>query len=198
MIASSSSPLARVARAAAVAITLLSASAVTAATAAAASAESPSLPSPRIGDLHARVLSLPARVAALHPRVLSVAPEHTRANAFSLNSDVLFAFGRSTLTSNAQAVLRALVSRLHKAKRGSVSIVGYTDSIGTPRYNLGLSRLRATSVEEYLRADVHNPGLSYHAKGLGEADPVAPNKLPNGQDNAAGRQKNRRVVVTYR
>ena len=73
----------------------------------------------------------------------------------------------------------------------------YTDDIGAPGYNLGLSRRRAASVQSYLQAHAGHPGLRYEARGLGEADPVAPNQLPNGQDNPAGRQENRRVVITY-
>lgn len=32
-------------------------------------------------------------------------------------------------------------------------------------------------------------------KGLGETHPVAPNALPDGRDDPAGRQKNRRVEI---
>ena len=155
------------------------------------------LPSPRVGNLHARVSTLEARVATLQPRTVSVAPKRTRPNTFNVNTDILFAFDRSTVSPDAKAVLANVVDQLKKAKPGSVSIVGYTDSIGTRRFNLGLSRRRASSVESYLRSSVRNGGLAYRTKGLGEADPVAPNKLSNGQDNPAGRQKNRRVVITY-
>jgi photosystem I P700 chlorophyll a apoprotein A2 len=35
-------------------------------------------------------------------------------------------------------------------------------------------------------------------KGMGEADPVAPNENPDGSDNPEGRQKNRRVEITVK
>jgi outer membrane protein OmpA-like peptidoglycan-associated protein len=35
-------------------------------------------------------------------------------------------------------------------------------------------------------------------RGWGETKPVAPNTNPNGSDNPAGRQKNRRVEITIR
>jgi len=38
---------------------------------------------------------------------------------------------------------------------------------------------------------------SMGARGFGKTRPVAPNTLPNGTDNPEGRQKNRRVEVTF-
>jgi len=151
---------------------------------------SPGLPSPR-------VRTLTARVVTLQSRVVSVAPKQTAPNTFTVNTDVLFAFNGSDLSSDAQAVLASVVQHLQTARPGRVSIVGYTDSLGTRDYNLALSQRRAVSVEAYLQAHVHNGRLSYETKGLGEANPVAPNTLPDGQDNPAGRQRNRRVVITY-
>lgn len=155
------------------------------------------LPAPRVIALQPRVVALEARVLALRPRVISVAPAQPLPGTFAVNTDVLFAFDSSRLSSSARSVLVSVVRELSEAKPGAVSIVGYTDSIGTAAYNLGLSRRRAVSVEAYLEANVHNQRLAYHATGRGEADAVAPNKLPNGQDNPTGRQKNRRVVITY-
>ncbi len=151
---------------------------------------SPGLPSPR-------VTTLTARVVTLQPRVVSVAPQQTTPNKFTVNSDVLFAFNASNLSSNVHAVLAGVVQHLQAARPGRVSIVGYTDSIGTPAYNIGLSQRRAASVQAYLQANVNNTGLTYQTQGRGEADPVAPNTLPGGGDNPAGRQQNRRVVITY-
>jgi photosystem I P700 chlorophyll a apoprotein A2 len=48
---------------------------------------------------------------------------------------------------------------------------------------------------------VENAGVSgsrITTRGWGEAKPVAPNKNPDGSDNPAGRQKNRRVEITIR
>jgi outer membrane protein OmpA-like peptidoglycan-associated protein len=164
---------------------------VTLAPAAASARDSGGLPPPRVASLR-------PRIATLSPRIISVAPRQPRPSTFVAGSDVLFAFGSSQLSVNAQAVLASVVAWLDKRKAGTVLVTGYTDSIGTISYNLGLSLRRAESVLAYLRAHVTSTGLTYQAKGLGEADPVAPNTLPNGQDNPAGRQKNRRVVIVYR
>lgn len=70
----------------------------------------------------------------------------------------------------------------------TVSIVGYTDSVGSEDYNLGLSQRRADSVRSYL-LDQGVSSSRLAASGRGEADPVA------GNDSASGRQQNRRVEV---
>jgi outer membrane protein OmpA-like peptidoglycan-associated protein len=146
------------------------------------------LPSPR-------VVQFTERVVTLTPRVVSVAPQRTAPNTFRVGADILFAFDSSTLSPDAQAVLGGVVTQLQSKHSGTVTILGYTDSIGTAAYNLRLSQRRAAAVQAYLQAKAS--GLTYHAKGLGEADPVAPNKLPDGSDNPAGRQKNRRVIISY-
>lgn len=171
------------ARAGLAAITLLLASAATAA------AQSPAnLPPPRVVPFSERIVSLT-------PRVVSVAPKKTAPNTFNVGADILFAFNSATLSPNAQSVLRSVVDQLRSHHPAVVTIRGYTDSIGSESYNLGLSQRRANAVQAYLRSQV--PGLTYHARGLGEADPVAPNTHPDGSDNPAGRQKNRRVVISY-
>ena len=142
-----------------------------------------------------RVVPFAERVVSLTPRVISVAPKQTALNTFNVGADILFAFNSSTLSPSAQSVLSGVISQLTARHSGTVTIRGYTDSIGTPAYNLGLSQRRAAAVQAFLRSKV--PSLGYRAQGLGEADPVAPNTLPNGKDNPAGRQQNRRVVISY-
>ena len=72
-----------------------------------------------------------------------------------------------------------------------LEIEGHTDSVGTDSYNQDLSQRRAHSVSAYLIQQGIAPGAVATA-GFGESRPVASN------DNAAGRQRNRRVelVVT--
>lgn len=150
----------------------------------------------RVVSLKARVVTLSPRIVTLSPRVRSVAPRPTTPGTFTVSADVLFAFNRSDLGGPAQAVLRGVVTKLHAAGPGTVTITGYTDSIGTKPYNLALSQRRAASVLAYLQAHVGNRSLTYRAVGRGEADPVAPNTVA-GKDNPAGRAKNRRVVISY-
>lgn len=145
-----------------------------------------------------RVIQLQPRVITLRPRVISVAPKRQGRDAFTVGSDVLFAFDRSDLSPDARLVLGDVVTRLRHHRQGTVRIVGYTDSIGTRQFNLRLSRRRAASVRRYLQSRTAGRGLHYRTEGRGEADPVAPNTLPGGRDNPAGRRRNRRVAIIYR
>lgn len=95
----------------------------------AAAAPSRSRPSPR-------VTSLTPRVVSLSPRVINIAPSRPSPNQFSVNTDVLFAFDSYALSADAQAVLAAVVQQLKTAGAGTVLVVGYTDSIGDPDYDV--------------------------------------------------------------
>ena len=103
-------------------------------------------------------------------------------------SDVLFDFGQSTLRPGAREKL-AKISGIVLAHPGlQLEVEGHTDSVGSEEYNQRLSENRATAVRDYLMQQ----GVSMNtiaARGLGEAVPVASN------DNAAGRQQNRRVEM---
>lgn len=99
---------------------------------------------------------------------------------------VNFAFDSANLTQQAQDNLNKLVPVFKQNPETNVTVYGYTDSVGKPSYNLGLSERRANSVISYLVAN----GLDrsrFKASGMGEADPVASN------DTDAGRAQNRRV-----
>ena len=99
---------------------------------------------------------------------------------------VRFATGKATLTSNAKANLDKLVPVFKEYADTNIEIYGYTDSTGSPEFNLTLSQKRAESVKNYLTS---NGLLSSRFKitGLGIADPIATN------DTADGRTQNRRV-----
>lgn len=115
----------------------------------------------------------------------------------TLSSDVLFAFNRSTLTATAQQTIDRIARRLSTGGVTSILVDGYTDNIGSVTYNLGLSRRRADSVRQALRAALGKGAApQIVARGHGEADPVAPN-AQNGHDNPAGRAQNRRVVISF-
>lgn len=97
-----------------------------------------------------------------------------------------FASGRASLTPGARASLQRLAKAL--PARGTVRIVGYTDSQGEDAANLALSRQRADAVKASLQsAGIAASRLS--ASGKGEADPLADN------GTAAGRARNRRVEI---
>ena len=103
-------------------------------------------------------------------------------------SDVLFDTGQATLKPGAREKL-AKVSGIVLAHPGlSLEVEGHTDSVGTDDSNQSLSERRAESVRTYLTQQ-GIPSASIRVRGFGEAQPVASN------DNAAGRQQNRRVEL---
>ncbi len=109
-------------------------------------------------------------------------------------ADALFDFEKSDLKPAAQETLEVLGPTVQKYGKHPAEIDGFTDSIGSIEYNLGLSERRAESVKAWL---VERGYLSESTpiKGYGKARPVAPNVNPDGSDNPAGRQKNRRVEI---
>jgi outer membrane protein OmpA-like peptidoglycan-associated protein len=103
-------------------------------------------------------------------------------------SDVLFDFNKYTLKPGAREKL-AKVSGILLAYPGlKIQLEGHTDAIGSDEYNQKLSEQRAGAVRDYLTSQ-GVPQDTTTAVGLGKQDPVASN------DNAAGRQKNRRVEM---
>jgi len=103
-------------------------------------------------------------------------------------SDVLFDTGKNTLRPIAREKL-AKISGIMLAYPGlKLGIEGNTDSVGGDAYNQDLSEKRANSVQSYL-AEQGIPRASMTSVGFGKTQPVASN------DNAAGRQLNRRVEL---
>ena len=116
------------------------------------------------------------------------------ARRFTVGADVLFAFDKWTLTPDATETLTALGPLLQKEGRHPARIEGHTDAIGSDEYNQRLSTQRARTVQEWLVAHTYLPS-STAIQGYGKKRPVAPNTHPDGSDDPAGRQKNRRVEV---
>lgn len=109
--------------------------------------------------------------------------------------DVLFEFGRSDLTGDAQGRVQGIADVLNDQARGRrISIEGHTDAIGGEEANQRLSERRAGSVASALATSgVDQARVT--TTGYGERYPVAPNTNPDGSDNSTGRAKNRRVEV---
>lgn len=110
-----------------------------------------------------------------------------------LATDVLFAFGKSDLSTRAGRQLDSVAAKLGHAK-GTVTVTGYTDSVGSDSVNLPLSRARAQAVADGLHQRAR--GLTFTVAGKGSAEPVADNTT-DGKDNPAGRSRNRRVEISF-
>ena len=115
----------------------------------------------------------------------------------TLAADVLFRFDSAALTGRAGSRIAEAAAKVRDDDPSVVHVTGYTDSKGSDAYNLGLSRRRAAAVTNALRAELGGAAPPISTRGRGEADPVAPNQKPNGEDNPRGRARNRRVEVAF-
>jgi len=111
-----------------------------------------------------------------------------------IGADALFAFDKATLGPDAEETLLAALPVIAKAAPRAATIEGHTDAIGSDDYNQRLSERRAQTVKDWMVAHQALPSATA-TKGYGKRRPVAPNTLPDGSDDPAGRQKNRRVEV---
>ena len=102
------------------------------------------------------------------------------------SSKVLFGFDQASLSGTAKNSLDKLVDVLQKYPDTDIEIQGHTDNRGTAKYNLDLSRRRASSVSGYLSAN-NIKSSRLNIKGFGEAEPKYTNSTENGQE------QNRRV-----
>ncbi len=111
-----------------------------------------------------------------------------RGLVLTLGGDVLFNVNESVVSPGARNTLDRIADFLRENPDRNVSVEGHTDSSGSDTYNLALSQRRADAVGNYLISR-GIAGTRVAARGFGESVPVASN------DNAAGRQQNRRVEV---
>lgn len=103
-------------------------------------------------------------------------------------SDVLFDTGKYSLKPGAREKLAKVAGILLAYPGLDIAVGGYTDNVGGDDMNQKLSENRASSVRDYL---VHEGVAtnSVSSQGFGNTLPVASN------DNASGRQQNRRVEL---
>jgi outer membrane protein OmpA-like peptidoglycan-associated protein len=103
-------------------------------------------------------------------------------------SDVLFDTGHYSLKPGAREKLAKVAGILIAYPGLNIAVGGYTDNVGGDEMNQKLSENRASAVRDYLVAQ----GVATNtvgATGFGNTSPVASN------DNASGRQANRRVEL---
>ena len=62
-----------------------------------------------------------------------------------------------------------------------ISVVGFTDSRGSDKYNLKLSKKRADAVKKYLVDTGNMKADMITAEGRGKAEPIGDNKTKEGQ-----------------
>ncbi len=132
------------------------------------------------------VTTQPQQIAVKQVTVEQQLASSTGARSYEKISLVLFEFNKSTVDPRNDRILREFVyPRIDGTSR--VDIVGHTDLIGSDAYNLTLSDKRAATVYAQVQPNVQADTLGH--RGVGEADPIFDNGLPEG------RFYNRTVVV---
>jgi OOP family OmpA-OmpF porin len=104
---------------------------------------------------------------------------------------VTFASGSARLSREAEESLRETAMALIQDPDTRVEVAGHTDSTGSRRANIRLSRDRARSVRTYL-VSAGVPADRLTTAGYGPDDPIASN------GTADGRAANRRVELRRR
>jgi OmpA-OmpF porin, OOP family len=102
-----------------------------------------------------------------------------------------FAYKKAVLNDSAHDNLDSLASVLKKYPDMVVQVEGYTDGIGSVKYNLALAQKRVNTCIRYLLKQGVNPNQLV-GKAMGKCCPLAPDTI-DGKDNPAGRKLNRRV-----
>jgi outer membrane protein OmpA-like peptidoglycan-associated protein len=110
-----------------------------------------------------------------------------------VGSEVLFDFDKSTVRPEARPAIEYIAQAVQQAGK-PVLVEGHTDSIGSDAYNMRLSELRALTVQTEISGRL-STRLPMDSKGFGKSRPIAENQNPDGTDNPAGRQRNRRVEI---
>jgi outer membrane protein OmpA-like peptidoglycan-associated protein len=132
--------------------------------------------------------ALRVRMRSVGVKVLEDVNDGSNDVTLVLPSDVHFRSGSAALDQHLMQVLDAVALEMKEFKYSVAEIPGNTDSLGSARYNLGLSKRRATAVADYLASrGIERDRLV--PKGYGEAFPVGNNRTNYG------RMMNRRVCV---
>jgi OOP family OmpA-OmpF porin len=90
----------------------------------------------------------------------------------SFSADALFAFNSAAIRPEGMSALDTFASELRGTQYNHIHVIGYTDRIGSDKYNLWLSRQRADTVDTYLVDKAGVDAGKIEAEGRGKADPV--------------------------
>lgn len=101
---------------------------------------------------------------------------------------VFFDTGKATLKHESYSVLERNADKLKKKKDVTITVVGYTDSVGSDSSNQRLSENRANTVKNYFVTKGIDSGR-INSVGRGESNPIASN------DSVDGRAQNRRIEI---
>jgi len=132
-----------------------------------------------------------AELAQLQQALSQIA--ETRRTAMGLvmtldSKSVRFDFDKADVKPEYRDMLNRIAGILMTLKGYAIAVYGYTDDIGTQKYNLQLSQRRAVAVRDFLvQAGISQTIMT--TKGFGKSDPRVPG------DSEQARAANRRVEI---
>jgi OOP family OmpA-OmpF porin len=118
-------------------------------------------------------------------RPVAAAPTAMPQSAYT----ALFGFDSWSLSAEALATLQQAISDARAGRQSHINVVGHTDTVGSARYNLRLSKKRANVVRDAL-VDMGARRTAIVTTGVGMTDLA----VPTGP--GVNEPKNRRAVVT--
>lgn len=127
------------------------------------------------------------------PSIDAAKPIEACGTVITLTDGILFDFGSSEVRQEAMTTITELAQLLTQAGVPTAHVYGHTDSVSDDAFNQTLSEQRAQAVAAALSQA--GATSSIDSQGFGESRPVAANENPDGSDNPAGRQLNRRVEI---
>ena len=107
-----------------------------------------------------------------------------------INADIFFEFDSSTLSAEAESILRAKAEWMRRNPSLTIVIEGHCDNRGTTEYNLALGERRAESVKRFL-IDLGITAIRIRTISFGEERPLARG------DNEEAWAKNRRAHFEF-
>ena len=129
-----------------------------------------------------------ARARQLEDQLRAMNAKKTERGMVVTIGDVLFDSGRAELKPGSARDMDKLAAFFKTYPQRTAMVEGFTDSVGSEATNQDLSNRRAAAVQAAL-ANLGVDRARINVRGYGEAFPVA------GNDNASGRQMNRRVEI---
>jgi outer membrane protein OmpA-like peptidoglycan-associated protein len=114
--------------------------------------------------------------------------------------DQLFPYDSADLQPSAIVQLQKVGTLIKRNPKATFAVEGYTDSLGSPEYNLELSQRRADSVKQYLVEAMGINPAQVNTRGYGAsrflvAPRSVPYNTPEEQMEIERQRPNRRVVI---
>ncbi len=139
-------------------------------------------------------INIPMKLAGNYiPVTSALLPEKVANGKFLSIRNILFEYNSYKLSADAISAISELKSVLVNYPELRFEVAGYTDSKGTPEYNLKLADRRAQIIIDLLTSEGIAAGRMIK-KAFGSSEFAAQNTKSDGSDNPEGRKYNRRAT----